>query len=295
MKIINYALVLFLFAGCGKKLDNNKLEESADKYEWTEWHGIYFEKFDSTNTNEDRFNTNNQIYRTGTKLTYVYQYIDKGGKRFLFTDDGNGTREHGLWKLVEISKADSNSFEFVRTTVKNGTIPNFYQTLIDYDIIRKNNSLAYHAGTGIVENEKNVWIHPPRMMNFKILELNPFPYIRKPYAIGDSWTWELEIGGQWGDKSWRTWSGDISNIYKYEITETLKLNSRLGILDCFVIESKANSELGKTSLTAYFNEIYGFVKLDYTNIDSSKIVLELANYEVELAKPYNFFNGNARN
>ncbi|WP_281432062.1 hypothetical protein [Chryseobacterium salipaludis] len=35
-------------------------------------------------------------------------------------------------------------------------------------------------------------------------------------------------------------------------------------------------------MIAYFNPQYGFVKLDYTNIDNSKTILELTNVENRL-------------
>jgi len=47
--------------------------------------------------------------------------------------------------------------------------------------------------SGTIENEGNVWIHPPRDNYFKIIELNPFPYIKAPYNIGAKWAWKLKI------------------------------------------------------------------------------------------------------
>lgn len=43
-------------------------------------------------------------------------------------------------------------------------------------------------------------------------------------------------------------------------------------------ESTATSRIGSTQLTAYFHPGYGFVKVDYTNIDPSKTVLELVDF-----------------
>lgn len=46
-------------------------------------------------------------------------------------------------------------------------------------------------------------------------------------------------------------------------------------LECLKIVSSATSELGQTHLTSYFNKDYGFVKLEYINIDGSKININL--------------------
>ena len=124
--------------------------------------------------------------------------------------------------------------------------------------------------SGAIENEANVWIHPPRDKYFKILELNPFPYAKAPYEIGTKWTWNLGIVDHWADERWKVWEGQIENEYDYEITNKRTLKTGIGEIECFVIESNAKSRIGETKLTAYFNTEYGFVKLDYTNIDGSK-------------------------
>ena len=132
--------------------------------------------------------------------------------------------------------------------------------------------------SGAIENEGNVWIHPPRDKYFEILELNPFPYIKAPYNIGTKWTWRLDIGDSWADGRWKLWNGSIENKYYYEITGKQTLKMALGEVECFVIESDAKSRIGETKLTAYFNTKFGFVKLNYTNIDGSKTNLVLEEF-----------------
>ena len=111
---------------------------------------------------------------------------------------------------------------------------------------------------------------------FRILEINPFPFIMAPYEIGNTWNWTLNnIASHWGDKKWKTWEGVIESTCRYEITNQIWLQTNMGELECFEIQSSATSTLGKTYLTSYFNMDVGFVKLEYTNIDSTKVVLEL--------------------
>ena len=69
---------------------------------------------------------------------------------------------------------------------------------------------------------------------------------------------------------------NAGGIYRYRIVDTsCLLSTALGTLDCVCVEASAKSRIGKTRLTAYYNEKYGFVKFDYTNIDGSKIVIDL--------------------
>ena len=152
--------------------------------------------------------------------------------------------------------------------------PNYYQTAISYQF-EENTPFSM---SGVIENEANIWMHPPRDQYFRILELNPFPYIKAPYDVGTKWNWKLQVGSQWGDERWKTWEGNIENSYQYQITAKKMISTPFGELKCLVVESTAKSRLGETSLTAYFHEKYGFVKLDYTNIDQSKTQLELVKH-----------------
>jgi hypothetical protein len=108
-----------------------------------------------------------------------------------------------------------------------------------------------------------------------ILELNPFPFIQKPYQIGNKWKWNLRIGDHWSDERWKKWSGSIENKYDYEIIGQETINIKNENISCWVVSASASSVIGKTSLVLHFNETKGFVKLDYTNIDGSHVIMEL--------------------
>jgi hypothetical protein len=126
-----------------------------------------------------------------------------------------------------------------------------YQTPIEYSYLDQHGKpLTMRAYTGVVENPQNIWIHPPREALFRILELNPFPYVKFPYKAGKTWKWKLGIGDYWEDERWKTWEKTITNKYTYTITDTAcRLSTLLGDLTCCKIYSKAVSKLGKTSLT----------------------------------------------
>lgn len=53
----------------------------------------------------------------------------------------------------------------------------------------------------------------------------------------------------------------------------------VGKLNCAEIRSVAKSDLGETSLTSYFNEEHGFVRLEYVNIDGSKMLINCVRVE----------------
>ncbi|NDV14646.1 hypothetical protein GO009_01295 [Muricauda sp. TY007] len=238
---------------------------------------IWVEQFDSTNLDTSRYNLNNIIFKENTSFIYSFKHFTKDNQRlsFKYIDSISD------WKFVPYSNKKDGLFEKVSITVTKGLgqmsrgIPDYNQTVLSYSYLTHNDFAPYGSTSGVIENEKNVWMHPPRDKYFKILELNPFPYIKAPYKVGNTWTWLLSIGDFWSDPRWLAWNGLVENSYVYEIIEKSKLKTALGNLNCFVIQSKATSRLGETKLTSYFHKKFGFVRLDYQNIDGSRTILEL--------------------
>ncbi len=213
----------------------------------------------------------NNIYKREGIFTFSYRFFDKNGKELFFSINNDQS-----WDFIDVNRTKDNVVKDFKLEVlksnKKFSDPSFYQTNISY-IINKNKK--EHTRTGLIENGRNIWFHPPREYLFQILELNPYPYIKYPLEIGHSWSWKLEIGDAWSDKRWKLWNGIIEFKYKYSITGKKTIKTNLGNLDCFIIESEAISSMGKTRLTSYFNSKYGFVKFDYTNIDNSKLEIVL--------------------
>lgn len=269
-------LIILVFNSC-KEQDSNIKDLPTKKYTLVaDDINIQVEKFDSTVVDVNKYNVNNQVFKVGTEFLYNFTHIDSAGTVYNFDIQSNDGR---TWAFTSQNSLTPSSITNVRLTVLNGNpmsdrVPDYNQTNIKYQL----NGQSSYSTTGVIENEANTWIHPPRQSYFRILELNPFPYIKAPYEIGTTWDWSLDIGSGWGDKRWKTWEGGITNSYTYEITGYEKINTPLGSLECHVIDGKASSTIGETYLKAYFNETYGFVILDYTNIDGSKTKLELVEH-----------------
>ncbi|MBC2839729.1 hypothetical protein [Robiginitalea sp. SC105] len=265
-------LLLFPIAVCSQSIGNN----SKNDYQLVpDNDGILVEKFDSINVDENKYNTNNSVFKPGTSFKYAFEHLTAAGEQLYFKVNS----DQKSWDFVAVDKADSRTIKSVVIQVMAGNpmaqyVPDYNQTTIAYIFLEG----EPFSMSGVIENEANVWAHPPRDHYFKILELNPFPYIKAPYAVGTEWTWNLKIGSKWGDQRWKTWDGNIDNTYNYKITDKAVIKTPLGELECLVIESTAASEIGTTELVAYFHPKYGFVKLNYTNIDGSKTNLVLTEY-----------------
>lgn len=273
MRLVYFLVIAFatIMMSC-----SSSEKKSEAKYELvTSASGISIEKFDPVNKDENKFNYNNEIFKIGSKFTYDFQHVTPENELHYF----KVSKDKKSWEFVDENNEDPSVVKNVIIGTINGNPmaqfdPNYYQTAISYQYQEK----APYSMSGVIENKANIWMHPPRDDYFKILELNPFPYIKAPYEIGTQWNWNLQIGSQWGDKRWKTWEGNITNNYQYKITDKKVISTAFGNLECLVIESIAKSSLGETTLTAFFHDKYGFVKLDYTNIDGSKTLLELSKH-----------------
>lgn len=159
------------------------------------------------------------------------------------------------WEL-----GDDKNIEFLGLEMLDGSI-NGGQKAIRWNYYNSNFKKIDEEITGLIENDSVIWLHPPRTKYFKILEINPFPEVRFHER---EWSTELTVGSEWGNKRWKTWKGKlkVSSKYSYE--------KQTGM-----ITSKAQTEIGTTKLISEFHPEKGFTKFDYTNINGSRILLEL--------------------
>jgi hypothetical protein len=59
------------------------------------------------------------------------------------------------------------------------------------------------------------------------------------------------------------WEGRLLLNYEYEIIGKEIILTKIGELDCIVINAIATSKIGQSRLKYYFSKEYGFVKLEY--------------------------------
>jgi hypothetical protein len=280
LKIYKLLSFLLLSISC---ISQNNLEEYLIDDD-----GICIEKPDSTKTYDKVYNSNNNIYKIGKTITYSYYYENKKGEKFLIKKGKDILQPEGYsisdWEFINIEKQDNETVNKIILKVSSGNtfkdfLPDYNQTSISYEYSMNNGNYLGKETTGAIENEANIWIHPPRSNFFGILEINPFPYIKSPLKIGSQWSWKLEIGDSWSDKRWLEWKGSILNHYKYEIIGKSNIITKLGNLECYIVKAEAESRIGKTELIAYFNSEFGFIKLEYTNIDETKLILDIEKTE----------------
>ncbi|MHC5202485.1 hypothetical protein [Myroides sp. LJL119] len=224
----------------------------------------FSQQYDKVYIEKSKIDKNNIIYSIGGNFIYEVKIIIDGNLNYI-------NKEHKDSLTLQTEKALGNIQLYVDKAKLFGRT-NKNQTEIkysDYPI------LTFRASTGLVENEKNIWFHPPRFGFLKALETCPFPYIKLNKQIGYTWSDQMLISEYWSDKRWGVWKGKLLLKYKYEIIGQQEMETKLGKLNVTKVYATACSKIGKSSLVSYFNEKYGFIKLEYTLFNGNKIILEL--------------------
>ena len=196
-----------------------------------------------------------QIY--SSKHTYTFQYNIKDKNNI----QNNGTILLNCYGIK--SKIDSTQYLISWSTDQN----------LQNKFSKKGNPFY----TGVIENNSRVWIHPPRSDLFTILEYSPFPEVRIPLKIGLRWQFKNSMGRFWENKLFDIKSNDIL-IYKYVIEDVKHHICDLESfpIQCYSIKAESvNIKFAQTKFSGLYNDKYGFIDMEFQNIDGSTILLKL--------------------
>lgn len=195
------------------------LHNGVNQEDFTYDEGIYIEK---QITNDHDFSQNNIIYQKNRCFIFEYSHFTKENElvKIKVTKLPKGSYGQFLafdkaWEFTNVNSSTENTISNLSLTPvsrpSNHRESNLHQTIMKLNYTNLTDSLPFVSHTGLVENKMNVWLHPFRSKFFKILQLNPYPFIQHPFEVGNKWEWELDIGQQWGDERWKTWKNNIKN------------------------------------------------------------------------------------
>jgi len=244
--------------------------------------GIFIETPDPNDDSDTRYSVDNKILKVGKTFVYEYLFIDKKGNRLLCKNsEETGLAKTKAWVYAPENDNHPNTIKEVHMTImeKLGFVkkfqPKFNKTLVQYKFNMVQGLSTYNEQVGVVENEKNMWMTPPLKKLFSILAPNPYPFIQAPFEVGNKWQWVNEVHRRYGDPRWQYWEENVDATHNYEITGKRKIGTAFGELECWVVDATGTSSIANTSLQAYYHEDYGFVTLNYGNLDGSQMVFRL--------------------
>ncbi len=129
--------------------------------------------------------------------------------------------------------------------------------------------------TGVIENEKEFWIHPMRNNEFFKTEIAPFPQVKYPI----NYETMLDAGSKiYLMKNWGTYSPSLTEQKYFYLGKESKDYAFLEKLECHKFTAYGhNSVHGISHLEYFFNEDYGFTEMNYLTYDGDLIQFTLVN------------------
>ena len=161
--------------------------------------------------------------------------------------------------------------KYIRLSVQGTTKPfsnfdpEYNQTVIQFEYLDKNFNEIIRERTGVIENDKNIWMHPPRNADLDVLQLSAFPYYK--YGSVKNWKWEL-------DAAYANYK-DVHLTHTYKKGKRTSYKSTFGTLDCELISALTESYVGNTTSEFIFHDTYGFVSLKFNTVENTTIILDL--------------------
>lgn len=226
-------------------------------------------------------NDDNIIFRTGSIHKYFIQYFDslKNEKIILLDDMHFGDSDSYPIANQGDTIATANGISYLEIRVEDSradNVTNDYQTTIEYVFYNFHSKpLLFTSRTGVVDNTRNIWLHPPRIGPLKILNLSAYPFVKFPIIVGDTWGYNMTIGKNWSHKDfgglWKTDTDIFRHHYKVVGESSLVINGQS--LSCFQISSVTKSKIGQSSSLFYFSEKHGFLRMSFFSLNGSEIRL----------------------
>jgi len=150
------------------------------------------------------------------------------------------------------------------------------QYLIAWRIIKKQNNKFIdienqNSYTGVLSNKSKIFLHPIRDIEYKKLELAPFPLIE---FNKKQWEYNIDIGEQWSS-SGIIWNGNATFKIKYSLIGNRKFEINKSEIICKEVFATCVSDFSTSKLHFLYSDKYGFVELHYFNVDKTEMIFTL--------------------
>ena len=228
---------------------------------------LFGQQYNGVVIEKARVDKNNLIYKDGRSFVYRVAIKTEGTSPYILSMGAEAyelTDQRDEAQVTEVRLSVMKPRLFKRTNTNQTEICYSYEP-----------QPTFTSNTGLVENEVNCWLHPPRNGFFAALQTCPYPYVKHNRPAGYTWVDSMSIANHWADSSWGTWQGRLLLSYDYRISGTETLRTEFGEIPCTVVEATASSAAGRSTLVAHFTEEYGFVQLDYRLFNGTEVKLSL--------------------
>jgi len=219
----------------------------------------------------------NQIFRGGRVFVYSYQVFDSLGQEQRIITTYNFNKYNPVdWKRepVPIDKPLTTEYpiDSIRLRVLNNTGNSTQadqQTMIVYEYFNEKGTIVPETErTGLIEDSTAIALNPPRNSGFAMLQFSPYPEVEFPLTIDKTWNSSQTIPVM-------EFENPVNVYSTFTVVDRVTIESALGPQPVWVIEALGENRFRNTKTTLFFNETLGFVKIEYENVDGSRMVLNL--------------------
>lgn len=226
----------------------------------------------------------NIIFKGGRIFTYSYQVFDSLGVEEKIITTYNFNKYNPVdWKREKVPLEDVLVSEYpidsIRLKVFNNTGNSTQadqQTMIVYEYFNGKGIIVPETErTGLVEDSTAIALNPPRNSGFALLQFSPYPEVEFPLSVGKTWNSSQTIPVEWAELAKLEFENPVNVYTTFTVQDQIKLETPLGALQVWVIEAEGENRFRNTKTTLYFNEAMGFVKMEFENVDGSRIVMSL--------------------
>lgn len=261
----SFCLLALLFASC-EWSEKEKFNYACDG-------GVCIEVLKDSNDVIISYSDDNVIYKNGTEHLFKYYYKDSLGGKYLIGVEGAGLDTLGYVNSQTITKVGYKISNIVEERMTFPGEERYTQSGLGYKYLnRAEESLYPIESSGLVENERNIWVHPFRRYKyFAMLNINAYPFVKFPIKIGNEWEWELAVGGhRYTNPIWAVWEGATLRKHHYEVTGKTDYSiPGIGVRKVWEITATTTGDIGSTSAKFYYDDDYGFVMMEWHNLNKS--------------------------
>ncbi len=254
LRYISFLLFIFLINGCIQQ--RNLFVENS-----------------RINGIENPYNYDNKIFIP--QKEYIYRYViikNADSLKYKIVNDS-------VFELIQPYDTSQTVVDYlsIKTLKNKGPIftdhENYNQTEIILSQLDHHQKALTRELTGVIENDKNIWLHPFRSNIFQMLQFAPFPFVK--FSTDKPYKWNLKIGKHWDELKDINWKGNLNLKCNYRNIGFESVNIPIGHFRALKTISTGKSKLGKNYLITYYNDSLGFIKFEYDLINGEKIILTL--------------------
>jgi len=261
---------LFKIISVASKTDMKRIlvnYEIFNKYKHLDWWQELEDKLNKRLQNLIAHHKNLRIFKKGRNIVYSAVRININGDTLANTTvtmipDGTGWGNEAALSQSQViyvyESTSKDSLEHIQEV--DSVVGKRFWNCIDT--------------TGIIENSKEVWIHPFRNNEFYKTEIAAFPTVVLP--LSDTTLQSMNGGSTHIMGNWGLYNNtETKQSFEY-INKELKFYSDIGEIECHkIIGIGDNSRYGKSMLEFYFNEDYGFTEMNYLTYDGDSILFKI--------------------